>query len=140
MPRESNDRAVQFISKLVQLTQDRKLDWESRPSPKSKEQAAFFCEVAGKKLRLYRFSEQVPNPEYDIYTAAYPSTFITLGSRPPEPSRTKLIHGTVLEVLDESGRASYTFENKTGLSDLYESAAYSASKVDQLIDSVLATA
>jgi hypothetical protein len=32
---------------------------------------------------------------------------------------------------------TYTFEGLSGLSDLYESAAYSASNVDALIDAVL---
>jgi hypothetical protein len=35
-------------------------------------------------------------------------------------------------------RVLFSFEGKTGISDLYESAAYSAAKVDDLIDTVLA--
>jgi hypothetical protein len=51
--------------------------------------------------------------------------------------KTRFIHVAILEVLDDFGQASYSFDRTTGLDDLYDSAAFSASKVGELMDSIL---
>jgi hypothetical protein len=134
------DKTVRFISKLVQLTQDRKIEWQSAASPE--QGTAFLAVVGGRRIRIYKFSKEVPNPDYASY--ASPTSHVTtssfgtiFGSTSAVPPKTILRSGAVLEVFDDAGRAAYKFENRTGLSDLYESASYSAAKVDDLMDAVL---
>jgi hypothetical protein len=51
-------------------------------------------------------------------------------------ARTRMIETTCLEVMDD-GLVTYTFQDVSGLWDLYESVAYAASNVDALMDAVL---
>jgi len=136
------DRAAKFLAKLVKLTQERKVRWDSTPAPEQGSDTAFVAEIEGRRMRLYQYSKEIPNPDYANYAASTLTpaitTFTILSSTPRvEPPRTVVRSGTVLELFDDSGRSAYKFENRPGLRDLYESAAYSAAKVDDLIDSVL---
>jgi hypothetical protein len=133
------DRAVKFITKLVKLTQERKVEWGSTSSPEAGG-TAFMAEIDGRRIRLYQYSKEVPNPDYATFASPFSvtsSAAISLFGPKPPPPQTILQAGTVLEIFDDGGRAAYKFENRTGLRDLYESASYSAAKVDDLIDSVL---
>lgn len=120
-------KTVQFISKLVQLTQDRKINWDV--AGKQGESAAFTATVEGRKIRIFRHTEQRP---LEVGTTGTGLGGL-LGVIPRQT-----IRKVGLEVLDEAGRTAYSFEDVTGLSDLYESASFSASKVAELMDSVLA--
>jgi hypothetical protein len=139
---EERDKSVRFISKLVQLTQDRKVKWEAVTAPPNSE-AAFATDIEGRKLRIFRYSERIPNPDYAAYTSpglTLGSTLTTLsilGTTKPAPPETVIRSGTILQIIDAQGRSVYKFENRTGLSDLYESASYSAAKVDELMDTIL---
>ena len=124
--REPQEKSVQFISKLVQLTQDGRIEWVPTSSPRDKERAAFVAEVEGRRLRIYSYAQEVE-------ATAFVTVFgINAGSGP------RLVLRPVLEVLDDLGRVVFSFEGRAGISDLYESAAYSASKVEDLIETVLA--
>jgi hypothetical protein len=130
MAAEKPDKSVQFIAKLVQLTQDKKIEWDSVSSPRTPGdkvvRAEFVTTVDGTKLRTFETTKEV---QLD-----FPATvFFTTHDAP----KTRSVRVPILEVLDEQGRVTYTFESKTGLSDLYEAAAYSASKVDDLMDAIL---
>ena len=57
----------------------------------------------------------------------------------PKAPRIRKVEKTVLEVLDGS-LVTFTFEGMSGLRDLYDSVSFSASKVDELMDSVLKAA
>jgi hypothetical protein len=131
MASDMADKPVQFIVKLVQLTQDGKLRWKSARSPEQDRAktgpGAFVAEIDGRRLRLYKAKREI------VYNPL--SGFIF---SPPEEPRTRIIQISVLEVLDEFDQAAYSFEDMTGLNDLYEAAAYSASKVADLMDAVLA--
>lgn len=137
------EKAVKFISKLVQLTQDKKVAWEVASSAPRDADSAFIANVEGRTLKIYRYSREIPNPDYEAYVSRQSTFALTISSatlfgskEPPEPPKTVLRSGTNLEVLDGNILA-YRFSNKAGLSDLYESASYSAAKVDDLMDAVL---
>lgn len=111
------DKTTQFISKLVQLTRDGKLEWEaSFVTPEDSVSTAYEATIDETRLRIYRAKRRVDTG----FTSAV--AFTT---------------GVVLEVLDEMQRSLYSFEDKAGINDLYESAAYSAAKIDDLVNSVL---
>jgi hypothetical protein len=125
-PPEKGDKSVQFISKLVQLTQEKSITWEPTALPGSDDSSlnavAYKTEVDGKELRLYRARRELS--ELDPFGILYGGD-----------EKKRVV--SILEVLDEFGRAVYAFQDRAGLDDLYESASYSASKVDDLMDSVL---
>jgi hypothetical protein len=140
MAKSDRDRTVRFISKLVQLTQDKKIQWETSSSA----DRGFIAKINARQVRLYKYSEEIPNPAYAQYAdpySIYSTSTITIGGlfnqQRPEPPKTIITSGVILEVYDNAGRPAYKFDSTTGLYDLYESASYSAAKVDELIDSVL---
>lgn len=129
MAADPKDKSVQFIAKLVQLTQDKRVRWEPIPYPgsDSNQGAAYSTAVEGKQLRLYRaMREVIVN---DVIASAI------FGGAPEQRKRSTQV--AILEVLDDFGQATFTFDRTTGLNDLYESAAYSASRVDDLMDAIL---
>jgi hypothetical protein len=119
---DKTSRAAQFITNLLQLTQEKKIDWAASLSPRDDGRTAFVADVEGKTLRLYRYQQQVDE---------FADTGMLFPAR-----RSRTIDLTCLEVVD-SGLVTYTFEGLSGLSDLYDSAAYSGSNVDALIDAIL---
>lgn len=125
---DRTDRAAQFITKLLQLTQEKKIEWRPSSSPRDDGRTAFLADVEGKTLRLYRYQKQAET--YD--TGDTGSLFGASSSK----RRTRMAEVTCLEVMD-LGLVTYTFEGLSGLSDLYDSAAFSASNVDALIDAIL---
>lgn len=132
-----SDRTVQFISKLVQLTQDKKLEWQALPSSSSG--GVFLAEVDDRQLRLYKYSEQVPvpaGPSSNVIANTFSSIAKSTGFAYSTPTMmTK--SGVRLAVSGKDGVGLYTFDDIAGLSDLYESASYSAAQVDELIDFIL---
>jgi hypothetical protein len=141
---QSSDKTVKFISKLVKLTQDRRVDWTTSSPPRAGAETAFTTNIEGRKLRIYRYSNEVPNPDYAYFAGSTLSPRIAplttadylYGTQRIEPPKTILRSGIVLELIEDD-RAVYTFDSVTGLSDLYEGASYSASKVGDLMDAVL---
>ena len=119
---DKTSRAAQFITKLLQLTQEKKIDWAASPSPRDDGRTAFIADVEGKTLRLYQHQLQVD--EFSDTGFLFPTR------------KGRTIDVTCLEILD-FGLVTYTFEGLSGLSDLYDSAAYSASNVEALIDAIL---
>lgn len=131
MATDTPDRSVQFIAKLVQLTQDREIRWTVVPAPdesSSQFSSAFVSNIDESQLRIRKVRREV---RVDAMVSILGSI---AGS---SPAKTRMTESVLLEVLDEFGQVSYTFDRTSGLSDLYESAAFSASKVDDLMDSIL---
>jgi hypothetical protein len=123
---DRTDRAAQFITKLLQLTQEKKIEWRPTGSPRDDGRTAFLADVEGKTLRLYRYQKQSEGYEVTDF----------FGSSPSTRKRNRMVEVTCLEVVD-FGLVTYTFEGLSVLSDLYDSAAFSASNVDALIDAIL---
>lgn len=131
------DRAVRFISKLVELTQKRVIKWRVEDAPEKGSPAAFSSKIDGRSVRIYRFSNEVPNPRYAAFADRLGGITGSFFAPSVEPPKTLMRSMTILDVLDDEGRAAYSFKNIAGLSDLLETASYSAAKVDELMESVL---
>jgi hypothetical protein len=127
MSEETPDKSVQFITKLVQLTQDGELQWTSVPVPLgSVSPSAFVALVNGKKLRIFKVQR----------TVMVPDMIGSIFGREPT-TKPKAVQRAILEVLDDFEQVTYTFDRIAGLDDLYQSASFSASGLDDLMNSVL---
>ena len=136
MAKDTREKSVQFISKLVQLTQDGKLKWTAESPREDETVTPLKTTLEGRTLRISKYWKIVPNPDYERWASHEPFS-ITIYDRDREPPKTVTRSGTVLELTDDYDRVVYRLENKTGLSDLYESAAFSGSKIDDLMNVVL---
>jgi len=132
MANTATDKSVKFLAKLLELTQEKKLVWKAESSPRGT--TAFECRLENgtRSLRLYRYIEDVE--VYDPQPYSRIQDMLT-----PKAPRIRKVEKTVLEVLDGS-LVTFTFEGMSGLRDLYDSVSFSASKVDELMDSVLKAA
>ena len=126
---EKKDKAVQFIAKLLRLTQAGSIEWNPVPSPRNPDETAYTAYLEDQRVRLYQYDEEVT-----VWGGGGSSLAEILGSRQGPEKR--IVRSTALEILT-NGLVTYTFKNQAGLSDLYESAAYVASKVEDLMDAVL---
>lgn len=108
------DKPTRFISKLVRMSQEGRIRW----SPDEK--GGFTSVVNGRTIRVF-VNENSPRP---------------IGLLQALPISMKV---NMLELYDDFGRVAYTFTNVSGLGDLLESASYSASRVDDFMESVLAS-
>ena len=135
---DKREKSVLFIAKLLRLTQDGKIEWDPVPAPRGANETAYEAYLNDRGLRLYRYDEQVLTPA-GLEAAGIPtmSTHSTWANTAFEDRpRKRTARFTVLEIL-ANGLVTYTFRDTTGLNDLYESAAYKASKVEHLMDSIL---
>lgn len=107
---EEIDRQAAFISKLVRLSQEGKIDW------KLHERGGFVGRVLGRDVRIFE-TDRPPG------TAAF-----RRGFKMP-----------VLELLVEDGKVGYAMEDRAGLDGLLASAAYQAARVDSFMADVLAS-
>lgn len=134
MRRMADSKPVRFISRLVQLTQEGKIDWQIVDTQAGG--PILSTAINDRGLRLFKYSETVSNPDYARHVAMY-GGISTIVFHRPVPPETIHIAGIALEILDDKGRPAYKFDDTTGLQDLYESASFRAARVDDLMDSVL---
>jgi hypothetical protein len=150
---KTSDKTVKFVAKLVQLTQDGRCNWTAEGSATGGG-ANLTASIDGASLRIYQNSEVVENPLWmyvhrDELQDSLSSNYVTLSPsinvwnrRVLSPKIKEDVPATivrkdiVLEVLKD-GIPVYRFTDVTGLSDLYDSAAFSAAKVGDLMDAVL---
>jgi hypothetical protein len=123
MAAPTQDKSIQFISKLVQLTQERGLEWQPARAPSTAHGAAFTTAIDGRKLRIYKVERTILTFRGLLNTLSEPKERVELTP--------------ILEILDEYEQSTYSFENRTGLDDLYEAVSSSASKIADLMESVL---
>src|SRR5262245_35475016 len=55
----SKDKAVQFIARLLRLTQTGAIAWSVGSSPRDTEEIAFTASIEERMVRLYQFNEEV---------------------------------------------------------------------------------
>ena len=108
---KKSDQFVEAVSKLLELTQEGKLLWESDLSPGRRGLVAFH---KGQRLRLQKLSG---------------------GSRryynePPSAD-------VALEFVDDIGNPIFAFPEVEGLEDLYDAASYQASGVKDFLRDLL---
>jgi len=133
---EETDKAAKLIARLVRLTKAKKLDWETVRSPRNEAESAYAADLNGRRVRLFRYQEEVPAPgvgEYITGITGILAPHAGYGQR--GPIRRDIV---ALQLLDRySDRPAYTFEQVSGLRDLFESASFSAAHAEEFIDSVL---
>lgn len=121
---EKQDRTVEFISRLVQMTQDGEIKWVIGQDLLDSMGSVFYATVNKRNLRLFQVVRE------ELVADAW----APFSKGQPEKRRVKR---TQLELLDDNERPSFVFEKVAGLSDLYDGAAFSASGVADLMNSVL---
>jgi hypothetical protein len=132
---EPKDKTVRFIAKLIELSQNGTIVWS--PTGRGPSNYAIFeTYVDDKKLRISKDEVQPPPPPPPTTTSGGLLSNLSLLSLGTSFSGSRMTLYS-LDVIDNQGRVVYSFGLRAGLSDLYESAAFSASGVNDLMNSVL---
>lgn len=137
MPEERNPY-LETILKLVELTQDGKLEWHSpskeetiEPRPGVMIESIFISKFKNTNLRIYRrrISSQKAN------------AFFGLGKIVPNvynaETNTFEISEVILDIIDDEGRVLWQFPKLNALNDLFTSAQYQVANVKGFVKSVL---
>lgn len=132
------DKVIEFVAKLIQLTQDAKINWVvMEPRANLKRHPEFPVDLVyttiykEKRLGLYQ-----QRAEYYTFGAMLSRSFGTSGYSGYSPT-TRL--GTILEMIDDGGNCLWTFQEVSGLNDLYSAVQYQVAGVKGYLDSVLGT-
>ena len=124
-----NERFVEAIAKLIELTQAGKLRWDAylpdetlKVYPDDRLSTVFETEYQGKKLRLYRrtFKPRDVAPMFDAI----------IGKKDWQSV-------VILEFLAENGAVLWRFPTMPILDDLLSAVQYQAAGVDEFIDTLL---
>ena len=124
-----NERFVEAIAKLIELTQAGKLRWDAYPPdetlkvyPDERLSTVFETDYQGKKLRLYRrtFKPRDVAPMFDAI----------IGKKDWQSV-------VILEFLAENGAVLWRFPTMPILDDLLSAVQYQAAGVDEFIDTLL---
>ena len=107
-------RQVEFVAKLVRMSQERRIDWQLYPS------GGFVAQVLGRQVRVF---------ETDRASPAAMDSVLRFGR----------VRNPVLEILADNGTVVHSIEGVTGLRDLLASAAFRAGHVSDFMDQVLAS-
>jgi hypothetical protein len=120
MPVNYGPKTAKFISRLVQLTQEGKLKWQTVPVTSRASYPSFKARVAGRDLELS--CDAPPATTSSQFVAGY------LGM----PTRT-----VVLSIGPSSDAEPTRLVNATGSEDLYDSVFRMVGGLDKLFDDVL---
>lgn len=134
---------IDAVGKLLQLTQEGKLEWKPKDPPSylnlqldlKRVDVVYEAGYNKRKLRLYQLAYKVEKPR-DTPGTINIRTFFNQ-SEPEYPYWTKR---TVLELLDQSGFGAWTFPETEFLDDLLAAVRYQAAGVKQFLDEILAAA
>ena len=124
---------VEAVSKLIQLTQQGQLDWnvvrsgESMIPNEEGVRLAFVTVYQERLLRIY--SKTVEGSSLPVQMLSVSSTGVDV--RPQEIDR------VVLEIIDDEGNSLWQFPYTDALDDLYKAVRYQAAEVDELLDDLL---
>lgn len=130
---QETSKLVEALSKLVELTQEGKIEWTASSEHYSTPQdwlvvAAFKGQWEGWKLRITKFNRKI-EPEALSLT----SISIALG-RPTKPYwKTQY----KLDIVDDRGMELYSFPTSSVVSDLFETIQYQAAGVSGFMDKLL---
>jgi len=140
---KEKDKKILFVAKLIELTQDGKLHWQScEPRPSLRKKSGISVDIAylskdkfdDKLLYLYSFTKS--NPKYSLFPDASNKFELTI-SPFGNVYNDMFVTETILEIVDANLAALWTFSGISGLSDLYDAVRYQASGVNSVIDIVL---
>lgn len=129
---------IEAVGKLLQLTQDRELVWQSRnPPPHLNAQpenrridVVYETQYKERTLRLYELEFKVEAP-YPFFRVA--SVF----DQREYPYWTKK---TTLELLDQNGLGAWSFPDMDVINHLLTSVQYQVTGVKEFLDEILAAA
>lgn len=141
MPIEKN-KWIDAAGKLLQLTQDEKLEWQPRDPPaylnlepdRKRVEVVYEAKYKDRKLRLYQFSYKVEQPRTSLSAFKDLATYVNPLVYPYWTRK------TVLELLDHSGFGAWTFPETEVLDDLAAAVRYQAAGVKEFLDEILAVA
>jgi hypothetical protein len=133
---------IDAAAKLLQLTQDGKLEWEPRDPPsylnlqpdRKRVDVVYEARYKDRRLRLYQVMYKVDKRRDPAVTAL---TGISFFNQREYPYWTKQ---TVLELLDQSGFGAWSFPETEVLDDLLAAVRYQVAGVKEFLDEILAAA
>ena len=133
---------IDAAGKLLQLTQDGKLEWKPRDPPaylnlepdRKRVEVVYEAKYKDRKLRLYQLSYKVERPRNSL------SAFKDLAAYVNPPDYPYWTRKTVLELLDQSGFGAWTFPETEVLDDLLTAVRYQAAGVREFLNEILAVA
>ena len=126
---KQDEKLVELVAKLIELTQESSLQWKIVQANKSSELgltkiigAVFETQHMGKYLRIYKreYDNTEENHMFNMFLH--------------QPSYSVAIE---LEFVDKQGNSIWSFPRVTGIVDLYKAIAFSAAGVDSFINDVL---
>lgn len=127
---EDKIKYVDAVTKLIKLTQENKIKWESgnkqklmKEKPDIQIESVFVAEYNDKRLRLYQCSYEKPK---DALLEAFGGI-----------SKEEWVIDTRLEIIDSYENSLWKFPSINALSDLFRSIQYQVAGVKTLIDDLL---
>jgi hypothetical protein len=131
---------IEAVGKLLELTQDRELVWQTRNPPTHlnpqseyrRIDVVYETQFKDRTLRLYelKFKVEKPNP---LFAATSASIF----DQRQYPYWAKK---TVLELLDQNGLSAWAFPDIDSIDHLLTSVQYQVAGVKEFLDEILAAA
>ena len=131
---DKKDRFVEAVAKLIELTQDGTIEWESAELHREdiKVESVFTAIYKDKLLRIckYRYKPKTPDPRFTISG----STTTMFYGREETPSWETSI---TLEFIDGYGLRLWKFPYTNALYDLLSAIQYSVAGVDEFLDELI---
>jgi hypothetical protein len=132
------DRYIQLAAKLLELTQEGKLNWRViqprrtlTDDPARIVSVVYSARFKEKNLGLYQIQTKYEEPPVGSLSASSAIRMI-IGTPPPVWQ-----YDTVLEFIDESDNCLWTFPHVSGLADLYKAVKFQVAGVAKFLDDVL---
>jgi hypothetical protein len=143
----TENKWIDAVGKLLQLTQERRLKWEPHDPPtylnlqrdRSRVEVVYETRYNDKKLRLYQLSYKVEKPQTSQYSL---SALRDFGGFLNQETREYpyWTQKTVLQLLDDSGFGAWSFPETGILDDLFDAVRYQVAGVKEFLDDILAAA
>ena len=131
---EKQSKFVEAVARLIKLTQDGELMWESsKPSAELerdgiKDESVFISRYKDRILRLYKYSYRVDEPGlFDISTSFFPI----------KVKYPYWASSVTLEFIDDNGFSLWKFPFTNALNDLFQAVQYQFAGVDEFLDKLL---
>lgn len=132
---EDQEKSVEAVSKLIELTQNNEVEWNARYDQEvipddAGPDLVYITKFRGRLLRLYKESTVVDNPNAaDLFSGSTIIDQLVKG-----PSGAGRVERIVLEIIDQVGNALWQFPQTDALKDLYEAVQYQTGGVDEFLD------
>lgn len=138
-----NKKYVGFVAKLLELTQDEKLEWQTKNPDEvclandiQLIGSIFETEYSHQVLRLYRFKLDVLEYDGVLNSALGLTAKIGFLADLNAEKYAKLQTYTRLAMVDEYGNNAFEFPGIVGLEDLYRAVSFKVSRVDSFISKI----